>query len=77
MRNVVDSRVGVVEGLAFAQPEGGKKNDLGFKFTIYRAKDTAGWYTAGGGHEAYTVVNAYVDIIPVKLARPLYTPITP
>ena len=75
MRNAVDSKGGVVKGLAFAQPEGGAKNGLGYEFTVYRGGDTVGWYTARGGHESYTLVNVYVDITPVKLAEPLYTPL--
>src|SRR5262249_54383856 len=75
MSHAVDSRPGVVRGLAFAQPEGGDKNDLGFEFKVYRGPDTTGWYTEGGGNETYTLVNVYMDITPVKLANPLYTPL--
>ena len=75
MRNALDSKAGVVKGLAFAQPEGGTKNDLGFAFEVYRGRDTVGWYTARGGNESYSIHNVYVDITPVKLATPLYTPL--
>jgi cyanophycinase len=75
MSHAVDSRKGVVKGLAFALPEGGDKNDLGFDFTVYRGGDTKGWYTSARGYETYTLANVHVDITPVKLARPLYTPL--
>jgi cyanophycinase len=75
MSHAIDSRPGVVKGLAFAQPEGGDKNDLGFEFKVYRGHDTEGWYTGAGGNESYTLLNIYVDITPVKLANPLSTPL--
>jgi cyanophycinase len=75
MVRALDSKAGVVKGLAFAQPAGGKKNDLGFEFRVYRGRDTVGWDTSSGGHEIYSVLNVYVDITPVKLASPLYTPL--
>ena len=75
MRNALAGKTGVVKGLAFAQPEGGAKNDLGFEFKVYRGPGTVGWYTARGGHEAYTVLEVRVDITPVKLPNPLYTPL--
>jgi cyanophycinase len=75
MSHALDSRPGVVKGIAFAQPEGGDKNDLGFRIKVYRGHDTDGWYSAAGGNESYTLVNLYVDITPVKLAQPLDTPL--
>lgn len=75
MRNALDSRRGEVVGLAFTQPEGGKKNDLGFTFKVYRGDDTVGWRTSRRGYESYTLVNLYLDVTPVKLANPLYTPL--
>jgi len=75
MSHALDSKDGVVKGLAFAQPKGGLKNDLGFEFQVYRGADTIGWSSAWGGYETYTLLNLYVDITPVKLARPLYTPL--
>jgi cyanophycinase len=75
MCRALDSRPGMVTGVAFGQPAGGRKNDLGFEFKVYRGDDTVGWYTAAGGNETWTVLNAYVDITPVRLARPLYTPL--
>ena len=76
MKTALDSKRGLVKGLAFAQPEGGQKNDLGFEFNIYRGEDTIGWYTGTGDHQGYTVLNAYVDVTPVSLATPLYAPLT-
>jgi len=77
MYHALDSKAGKVTGLAFALPESGDKDDLGFEFKIYRGNDTFGWYTAKGGNETYTVLNVYVDIIPVKLTQQLYKPLKP
>ncbi len=74
MTHALDSKDRVVRGLAFAQPEGGKKNDLGFAFRVYRGADTIGWWSDQGGPGRYTVVNAYVDITPVKLPTPIEMP---
>jgi cyanophycinase len=76
MRTALDSKRGVVKGVAFSQPDGGPKNELGFEFMFYRGQDTIGWYTGKGGHHRYTVLNAYVDVTPVQLATPLYTSLT-
>jgi cyanophycinase len=77
MTRVVDSKAGVVRGLALDPWDDGPKKDLGFEFKVYRGIDTIGWYTSGGGNESYTILNAYVDILPVKLAHPLYAPLGP
>lgn len=60
-------------GLAFdARPEAQSPRDLGFGFRFYRGPDTAGWFTSAFGDEAYTVENVWLDVRPVKVARPLY-----
>jgi cyanophycinase len=74
MVHALDSKDRTVKGLAFAQPEGGERNDLGFSFRLYRGTDTMGWYTDKGGYGSYTIVNTYVDISPVSLANPIDKP---
>jgi cyanophycinase len=77
MYHALDSKAGAVKGIAFALPESGDKADLGFEFKVYRGDDSVGWYTARGGNEAYTVLNMYVDIVPVKMTERLYKPLKP
>ena len=76
MVRALDSKAGVVKGLAFAQPAGGSKNDLGFELRVYRGRDTIGWDTASSGYDVYSVLNVHVDITPVRLASPLYVPLS-
>lgn len=71
MSHALDSKDRSVKGLAFAQPDKGELNDLGFLFRLYRGVDSRGWYADKGGYGSYTIVNAYVDITPVRLANPV------
>jgi cyanophycinase len=77
MSHALDSRAGEVKGLALNPWDGGPLKGLGFEFRVYRGADTVGWSTSKGGNDSYTVLNAYVDITPVRLAYPLYTPLGP
>jgi cyanophycinase len=73
MTYALDGPRAEVRGLAFdARPEAGAPQDLGFEFRFYRGPDTAGWFTSGFGDEAYTAVNVWLDVRPVKVAQPLY-----
>jgi cyanophycinase len=74
MYQALDSKAGEVKGIAFALPD--RDDKLGFEFKIYRGPESVGWYTARGGNEAYTVLNVYVDITPVKLTGPSYEPLS-
>jgi cyanophycinase len=77
MYHVLDSKAGEVKGVAFALRDTHDKKTLGFEFKLYRGADTIGWNTTEGGNDSYTVLNVYVDIAPVRLADPLYTPLKP
>jgi cyanophycinase len=73
MTYALDGPQAEVRGLAFdARPDAQAPGDLGFEFRFYRGPDTAGWFTSGFGDEAYTVVNVRLDVMPVKVAQPLY-----
>jgi len=72
MCEALDSRTGMVTGLAFGLS--GARKELGFEVKVYRGKDTIGWNTVLGGNDSYTVLNVYVDITPVRMADPLYQP---
>ena len=76
MSELVDSRAKEIRGLAYdAQP---KADDplaaLGFEFRLYKGDGTVAWYTDVSGADAYTIGNVYLDVTPVRMAQPLYTP---
>lgn len=48
--------------------------DLGFEWRLYKGADTLAWYTGAWGGEDYSVHRIYLDITPVRMARPLYRP---
>ena len=48
--------------------------DLGFAFRLYKGQDTLGWYSDILGDENYTVSSMYLDISPVRVATPMYSP---
>lgn len=50
--------------------------DLGFEFRLYKGPDTRAWFTAAWGGEDYSVERLYLDVMPVRLAQPLYRPWT-
>jgi cyanophycinase len=75
MTHVLDGPRAELLGLAFdARPEAAEPRELGFEFRFRRESDTVGWFTAGLGGEAYTVANVRLDVRPVRVAQPLYTP---
>lgn len=76
MAYLIDSKLTQVRGLAFdaLAPSDHARADLGFAFRLYKGKDSMGWYTDAQGGEDYTVANIYLDVAPVKMARPLFTP---
>jgi cyanophycinase len=76
MRELVDSRAREVRGLAYdAQPKNGDPfAALGFEFRLYKGEGTLAWYTDESGADAYTIKDVYLDVTPVRVARPLYTP---
>lgn len=76
MGKVADSKSGLARGIAFAEPAEGPAQP-GFEFTLARTPDSRGWYASGGGATGYTVTGLRLDIRPVAMARPLYTPLTP
>lgn len=71
MARLLDSPVPEIRGLAFgfADPDG-----LGFEFRLYKTKDSRGWLSTQGGGEAYTLTNIRLDVTPVRMSNPLYSP---
>jgi cyanophycinase len=76
MSNLIDNRQREAVGLAFGAAES-PKGDLGFEFRFSKGPDSIGWYTGAFGGEDYSVFNIYLDVVPVRLARPLYRPLDP
>ncbi|WP_374661518.1 cyanophycinase [Inhella sp.] len=79
MRYLIDSNQSEVKGLSFdlLPPEDDPLRELGFLFRLYKAPDSVGWSTDEFGGEQYTVINVRLDITPVRLPQPLFSPWTP
>ena len=75
MANLIDNKQKEVVGLAFGAPDS-PKADLGFEFRFSKGEGSLGWYTGAFGGEDYSVYDIRLDVTPVRLARPLYTPLT-
>ena len=76
MSFVLDGPAAEIRGLAYdARPQASAPRDLGFEFRLYRGTDTAGWYAEVHGDDAYTIANVRLDVLPVKVAQPLYKPL--
>ncbi len=64
-----------VRGLAFdARADAAPPRELGFEFRFQRGPQTVGWFTPSHGGEAYTVAGIRLDVVPVRVAQPLYQP---
>jgi cyanophycinase len=50
---------------------------LGFEFRLYKGEGTVAWFTDASGADAYTIKDVYLDVTPVRVAQPLYTPWQP
>ena len=79
MSALVDSRATELKGLAYgAKP---RADDtlaaLGFEFRLYKGEGTVAWFTDASGADAYTIKDVYLDVTPVRMAQPLYTPWQP
>ncbi|MCO5978164.1 cyanophycinase [Ideonella oryzae] len=79
MGYLIDSTQQEVRGLTFdpLAPSSDKRADLAFQFRLYKGPDTVGWYSDELGGDDYSVSNLYLDIIPVRMARPFTTPWAP
>ncbi len=77
MAQLLDGPAPDVRGLAFrAKPRPGDlQPDLGFEFRLYKGPGLVGWFSGALGGEDYTVLKARLDVIPVRVAQPLFTPL--
>ena len=80
MAQLVDSPDRELRGLAFngRALAGADATDplpeLGFEFRLHKGPDTLAWFTSAWGGEDYTVARVYLDVTPVRMARPLHQP---
>jgi cyanophycinase len=74
---LVDGPVPEVRGLAYraSPPPGDPAPQLGFEFRLRRANGLQGWRSSTLGGDDYTVLGARVDVVPVRLAKPLFKPL--
>ncbi len=75
MARLVDSDQRELRGLAFeARPaQGDPAPELGFEWRLWVDAGTRGWLTLQP--EAYSLSGLRLDIAPVRMAQPLYTPL--
>jgi cyanophycinase len=73
---LMDSNQNDLRGLAFdAEPTAGDaKASLGFSFRLYKGDGSKAWTSDEGGDDEYTVEKLYLDITPVRIAQPFFTP---
>jgi cyanophycinase len=74
---LLDGPAARVGGLAFradARPDE-PQADIGFEFWLHRGPGLVGWRDAGAGGDDYTVLNARLDVMPVRVASPLFQPL--
>ena len=78
MRFLIDSNRESVSGLSFEviPKPGDELAELGFLFRLSKGPGSLGWSTDEFGGEEYTVVNIRLDITPVRLPQPLFSPWT-
>jgi cyanophycinase len=79
MVTVLDSPRAEIRGLAYrAKPlAGDAAPEIGFEFRLYKGPGLVGWYSGALGGDDYTVLKVRLDVLPVRMAQPLFTPLTP
>ncbi len=76
MGYLMDSHQAELRGLAFdALPrQDDPQPQLGFSFRLYKGPGTIGWTSDEAGPDEYSVAGMYLDIAPVRIAQPFFTP---
>ncbi|MCY4744871.1 cyanophycinase [Pelomonas sp. UHG3] len=79
MAHLLDTRSPEVRGLAYrVRPRPGDlAPELGFEFRLYKGPGTVGWFSNALGGDDYTVLKVRLDVTPVRMAAPLFTPLLP
>ncbi|MFN3303827.1 MAG: cyanophycinase [Roseateles sp.] len=78
MAQLLQGPTAEVRGLAYrVRPRPGDlAPELGFEFRLHRGPGLVGWYSSALGSDDYTVLNARLDVTPVRMASPLFTPLS-
>lgn len=76
MGMLIDARFDEVRGLAFDPRRRGEGDlaELGWELRIYKAPGAVGWFSDALGPDDYTVHRLGLDVLPVRMAQPLYIP---
>jgi cyanophycinase len=77
LQQLLDGPSDEVGGLAYrARPQpGDAAPDIGFEFRLHRGPGLLGWRGNGPGDDDCTVVGVRLDVVPVRVAMPLFTPL--
>ena len=77
LKQLLDGEEPEVFGLAYrASPAPREpRPDVGFEFRFHRGPAFAAWHDPAPGSDALTLQDARLDVIPVRVAIPLYTPL--
>jgi len=76
MAALLDGGAAQALGLAF-DPGASRQPEIGFEFRLHRGADTAGYRGQACGALCRAVLNVQLDVTPVRMATPLYTPLEP
>lgn len=74
MSRVIEHHDGQAIGLAFDGAAAAEGSTAGFEFRFYRGQDSLGWETDAHGTTDATIQNIHLDIRPVTIQGPLYSP---
>ncbi|MCK6443826.1 cyanophycinase [Elstera cyanobacteriorum] len=74
MGNLIDNKQTEQIGLAVDLRPNAPNPDIGFEFKLYKGPGSLGWYSSALGGDSYTVKDIYLDVRPVLLPKPLYSP---
>jgi cyanophycinase len=78
MVRIIDGSATEARGLAFdASADAPPPRDLGFEFRFRRGPHALGWYDPVASADAYTLDDIRLDVVPVKVAQPLFSPWRP
>lgn len=83
MSELLDSPAAETRGIAFSAGRTGRSQattpaeaeDIGFEFRLFKTASTVGYFTSKLGGEDYSILRMGLDIVPVKMAKPLYVPV--
>lgn len=76
MGKLIDGAFSEVRGIAFhPRPAAGDAlGALGFEFILKKGPGSIGWATDAGGGEDYSVRDLRLQVRPIRMAQPMYTP---